>query len=282
MTDTLFLALTAGMVAAFNPCGFALLPAYLALLVNRGSEGSPVGRALAAAAAMTLGFVAVFGAFGLVVVPLAISLGNYLSWATIVVGVGLVALGLWLLAGHELVLRLPLVGGAAPTGGGFSMVLYGVAYAVASLSCTVGPFLAVTTSTFRLHSVPAGVAVFVGYGVGMGLVVGVLAVAVALAQDGFVGRIRGVVPYVNRISGALLVLAGGYVTYYGVYELRLTGGRITEDPIISAATSAQGAVARFVADLGPWLAAAVLVVLVATAWRVHRARGGRNPDRLPG
>ncbi|WP_347598735.1 hypothetical protein [Acrocarpospora sp. B8E8] len=29
----LTLALTAGLVAAFNPCGFALLPAYLTMLI---------------------------------------------------------------------------------------------------------------------------------------------------------------------------------------------------------------------------------------------------------
>ncbi|HMG31585.1 MAG TPA: cytochrome c biogenesis protein CcdA, partial [Jiangellaceae bacterium] len=177
MTDSLILALTAGMVAALNPCGFALLPAYLTLLVRRTAGGNPVGRALGATAAMTAGFVAVFGAFGLVVVPLALSLGTVLSWATVVVGAALVLLGVWLLSGRELLVRLPRLGGGAPTGGPASMVAYGVAYAVASLSCTIAPFLAVTTSTFRLQSTPAGIAVFVAYALGMGLVVGVLAVS---------------------------------------------------------------------------------------------------------
>lgn len=216
MSETLLLALTAGMVAAFNPCGFALLPPYLTLLISRESKANPVSRALFATAAMTAGFVAVFAAFGLVVVPLAISLGTYLSWATVIVGIGLVGLGIWLLTGRDLVLRLPRLTGAAPTGGTTSMVLYGIAYAIASLSCTVAPFLAVTTSTFRAENVGAGVAVFVAYAVGMGLVVGLLAVAVALAQDGLVRRLRGVMPYVNRISGGLLVLAGAYVAYYGL------------------------------------------------------------------
>jgi cytochrome c-type biogenesis protein len=64
------LALVAGMLAAVNPCVFALLPAYLALLVRgeaAASDHSPVaavGRALAAAAAMTAGSAAVFGGFG--------------------------------------------------------------------------------------------------------------------------------------------------------------------------------------------------------------------------
>lgn len=278
MTDTLLLALTAGMVAAFNPCGFALLPAYLALLIGRTEDGNPVGRALAATAAMTAGFVAVFGGFGLIVVPLAISLGGYLSWATVVVGLGLVGLGLWLATGHELVLRLPRITGTAPTGGLVSMVLYGIAYAIASLSCTVAPFLAVTTSTFRLQSIGAGIAVFVAYALGMGLVVGVLAVAVALARDGLVARLRGVLPYVNRVSGILLVIAGAYVAYYGAYELRLASGTITDDPIVSAATTAQGAIANVIGELGPWLLAVVLVALAGVGLVVHRVRRQRSAD----
>ena len=157
-------------------------------------------------------------------VPLALSVGTYLSWATIVVGAALVLLGLWLLSGREIVVRVPRLSGVAPTEGRASMVVYGVAYAVASLSCTIAPFLAVTTSTFRLHSPLAGIAVFLAYAIGMGMVVGVLAVSVALAQDGLVQRLRGVMPYVNRISGVLLVVAGAYVVYYGVYELRLAQG----------------------------------------------------------
>ncbi len=87
MNDRLLLALSAGTLAALSPCGFALLPAYLTLLITRGDDGRPVPRALLATGAMTAGFVVVFGAFGLMVVPLALSLGTALSWATVVIGI---------------------------------------------------------------------------------------------------------------------------------------------------------------------------------------------------
>ena len=106
-----------------------------------------------------------------------------LPWATIVIGIFLVGLGIYLLTGRELLLNTPKLAGAAPSTTIRSMVLYGVAYAVASLSCTIGPFLAITTSTFRSESLLSGVSVFVLYGIGMGLVIAVLAVAVALAQQ---------------------------------------------------------------------------------------------------
>jgi cytochrome c-type biogenesis protein len=95
MTEAeLALALGAGMLAAVNPCGFALLPAYLSLLVlgdDSLSRWVAVRRALALTAAMTAGFVAVFGILGLVISPIASAVQRYLPWATVVVACALVA-----------------------------------------------------------------------------------------------------------------------------------------------------------------------------------------------
>ena len=275
------LALTAGMVAALNPCGFALLPAYLTLVVAQGgtspSRSAAVGRALTMSGSMTAGFVAVFGAFGLVAVPLALSLERYLPWATIVIGVALVGLGIFLLTGRELLLNTPKLAGAAPSTTIRSMVLYGVAYAVASLSCTIGPFLAITTSTFRSESLLSGVSVFVLYGIGMGLVIAVLAVAVALAQKGLVSKFRQATPYISRFSGVLLLLAGAYVAYYGYYEIQVFSGGDADDPIVGAFTSVQSSVANWVAGINPAALAVVLGLMVAaglggTWWRRRRQR----------
>ena len=96
MTDSsLLLALTAGLLAAVNPCGFAILPAYLSLFVLDDTSGRAraVRRALTATAAMTVGFVAVFGIFGLVVAPLAAGVQRYLPWVTLIAGLLLAGRG---------------------------------------------------------------------------------------------------------------------------------------------------------------------------------------------
>ena len=172
----------------------------------------------------------------------------------------------------------------APTARLGSMFTYGISYAIASLSCTVGPFLAVTAAGLRGGSVLRGVSVYVAYAGGFALVVGVLAVATALASSAAVDRMRRIVPYVNRISGALLVVVGVYVGYYGLYEIRLfTGNGNPVDPVVTAAGRVQGAIAGWVHQHGawPWLVAlAVLAVAALGAWwRARVAARYRRADR---
>jgi cytochrome c biogenesis protein CcdA len=161
------LAFTAGLVAALNPCGFAMLPAYLVLVVRGERADSPetrtdtstglaaAGRALAATAGMGLGFLTVFGLFGALTISAGAIVQRYLPYLTVVIGIVLVALGIWLLMGRELTLLTPRHPGGrwAPTARLGSMYGYGVSYAIASLSCTIGPFLAVTAAGLRRGSV---------------------------------------------------------------------------------------------------------------------------------
>ncbi|MEP7738973.1 cytochrome c biogenesis protein CcdA [Nocardioides sp. 31GB23] len=142
----LAVALGAGMRAAVDPCGFALLPAYVSLLV--AGDDSPdrsraVLRALGLTGAMTLGFSGVFLVFGLAVAPVVSQVQRHLPWVTVVLGVALALVGAWLVAGRRLGLpALPRLGRrprrARPLQRSFwSMTGFGAGYAVASLSCTV-------------------------------------------------------------------------------------------------------------------------------------------------
>jgi cytochrome c biogenesis protein CcdA len=281
------LAFGAGLVAALNPCGFAMLPAYLALVVQGENVGrrAAVGRAVTATAAMALGFLTVFGGFGILTVSAASTVQRYLPYVTVVIGITLVALGIWLLAGREITVRIGLARGArwAPTARLGSMFSYGISYAIASLSCTVGPFLAVTAAALRGGSVLGATAVYVAYAGGFTLVVGVLAVAAALASSAVVDRMRRIMPYVNRISGALLLVVGIYVGYYGLYEIRLfTGNGNPQDPVIAAAGRVQGAIAGWVHQHGawPWLVVLAVLTLAAlgAAWRASATAKYRRAD----
>lgn len=276
-TATLSFALGAGLVAALNPCGFAFLPGYLGLVIADSRDTSrPVALARAGAATVTMsaGFLTVFGIFGLAVSPLIASVQKYLPFATVVIGVLLLATGGWLLAGRDISVLLPKAGGT-PTARLGSMYGYGVGYAVASLSCTIAPFLAVISTTFQQGSTLAGVLAFVAYAAGMSITVGVAALAVALAGSSATSALRRVLPYVGRIAGVIVLLTGLYVTYYGYYEIRLYfSGADADDPVIHAAGAVQSWLADRVDALGVWplLGAAVVLVSVSIV-SIRRTRG---------
>lgn len=281
------LALVAGAVAAFNPCGFALLPAYLTLLVAQPPEGgdtSQVGairRAALFTAGMTAGFVLVFGAFGLLLTTVTGTIERWLPVVTIVVGVGLIGLGIWLLAGRTLGIGVLSRYGRAPKRSWWSQVGYGATFALASLSCTIAPFLAVTAGAVQSGGVLGVTLTYVVYAIGMGAVVGLLAIAAATASTGIVSRMRRAAPVISRLSGALLLLAGAYVAWYGWYELRVFAGAATGDPVVDAAVQVQSALTRFVASTGvvSLIVVAVMVtIVVAVAFIVRRRRALRAVD----
>ncbi len=278
--DLLGLALGAGLIAAVNPCGFAMLPGYLSLVVQADAgSGRAVWRALTATLAMTLGVVAVFAAFGALTASVASTVQQYVPFATVVIGAVLVLLGGWLLAGRSLALPVRAGSRWAPTARIGSMLGYGLGFALASLSCTVGPFLAVTASAARASSWQDTLLVYLAYAAGFALIVGALAVSTAFASSALLDRIRRILPYVNRISGALLILVGLYVGYYGVYEIRLFhAGGDPADPVVGAAGRLQGAIAGWVYEHGgwPWLILLLAVLVTAAAAIGLSRRAGQS------
>jgi cytochrome c biogenesis protein CcdA len=283
----LALALVAGAVAAVNPCGFALLPAYLAMLVSDAPADSVQGtrgqvlRAARFSLAMTAGFVAVFGVFGAVIARLSLSVERYLPVVTLAIGVVLVVLGVWVLrGGHVPGIRLAGRVGLAPRSTLGSQVLYGVAFAAASLSCTIAPFLAVTGAASRTADTGGVLLTFVVYALGMGSVVTALAMAVALAQGSLVHRLRSASPVIERVSGLLLVLAGAYIAWYAWFEIRVLSGRSTGDPVVDAAGRLQTELSRAVAGLGvvglTVLAVAAVAVVTGLALTGRRKATARR------
>ena len=218
--------LTLGMVATVNPCGFAMLPAYLSYFL--GLEGSDadvpragVAQAVRVACAVAAGFLTVFAVAGTAVKLTSLPVYETVPWISIVIGLALLALGIAMLSGFELVVRLPRLDRGGRERTVRSMFVFGVSYAVASIGCTLPLFLGPVAGTVSNDSIVDGVLVFAVYGLGMTTVLLALTVAIALARTSIVRSLRRVQPYVGRIAGGLVALAGAYVAYYGWLEVRL-------------------------------------------------------------
>jgi len=251
----LALALASGMVAAVNPCGFAMLPAYVTFFLGHEgdrvpSRGESVARAIPVALAVSLGFVVVFGVVGIALRPISSTVQEYAPWATIVIGVGLAALGVAMVAGKELKVRVPVLDRGGRSGGLGSMFLYGVSYAIASLTCTIGIFIANIVNAFSRTDFVSGVAVLVTYAAGMGLVITALTVAIALARDSVVRVLRSGMRHANRAAAVLMVVMGLYVAWYGIFSLRVRSDPGTGAGPVDRVEQWSADATRFVSDVG--------------------------------
>ena len=283
MGAPLALAFAAGLLAAFNPCGFALLPAYLAYFVGVAGEKqtSPLratGRAIVVSATLTVGFAAVFGVVGLVVTLASVHVSRIAPWFTVVIAAGLVTLGIAMIRGYEPKLSLPRLSKGGNRDSGLpGIFLFGVSYATVSLSCTLPPFLAAVTTTFQETSLTGGIATFLLYAAGMGSVLAVLSVAVAVAQRQVITGMRRLLPHVHRASGGLLIVAGLYAGWYGTYELILNSGRDIPPGPVGIVTDLSGRISRTVGDTGAVTIGIVSGLLLATTLTVTALVSRRRP-----
>ena len=270
-------AFTAGLVAAVNPCGFPMLPAYLSYFIGMDDPGAEAGsrvlRALVAGAAVSTGFLAVFAALGVPINAGVTWIYRTMPWLTLFVGAVLLAMGVAMLAGRRLIVALPRLDRGGDRRSFASMVAFGVSYAVASLSCTLPIFLTVVAGTAERANPASGLLAFLAYGMGMSVVLMAVSLGLALARESMVRRLRRALRYADRAAGALLVAVGVYLLVYGVYAM---------DPL-RAAVSPVGVVGEWSAASSSWLLrggpflgaalAATSALAAAVVWWRRRFRG---------
>jgi cytochrome c-type biogenesis protein len=274
-------AFTAGLVATLNPCGFAMLPAYLSYFMGLdepgGSSNSTASsglRALQVGGIVSLGFLTVFGLAGVLITLGVQALVEAMPWIAMAVGVGVVGLGVAMLSGRELRVRLPKAS-RAPTGrrtGG--VFAFGVSYAIASLSCTLPVFLVVVAGTIPQLGFVAGVLTFLIYGLGMSVLLVVVTVSLAFGKQALVTRLRRGSAHVNRIAGGILVLAGGYIIFFWTATLSSDVG--SQPAAIQWVEQLSSRATNLVADAPRLIggsAIAVITLVGAGSWFAARRAG---------
>lgn len=262
---------SAGLVAAFNPCGFAMLPTYLAFFVGQeDTSGEPslmrsVTRGLTVGLTLAAGFFVVFGGLGIITSHFLSrgAVAEKLPWVTLILGILMIPLGLAMLRGFELTISTPRLNKGGGTRQLGSIFMFGVSYAVVSFGCTAPLFLGTVASSFTNNGFVDGLATFMAYAAGMAAVVVFLTMAVALAQGAIAGSMRKMLPYVNKVSGALLVLGGVYIALYGWWEIRVfRGGNTDSNWVQDKVTDFQGWITTTIANIGAGRVGLILFAII--------------------
>ncbi len=208
-----------GLVAAVNPCAFVLLPTYLMYFLGLeghrpGSQRATVRRALVVSAAVSVGFMSVFVVVGVVTEYFTSWIEENAKYATLGIGVAFVILGVAMLCGYKLPFATPRFDTGRRDRTVVSMFVYGVAYAVASIGCTIGLFITTLFSGVENDGLASGVLNVAAYGAGMALIVTALTITLAVANTSLLNVLRTGSRYVDRIAAVMVSLSGLYLLYY--------------------------------------------------------------------
>ena len=261
-----------GVLAAVNPCGFVLLPTYLIFFLGVREEteliaSERIRRALVVSSGISIGFLAIFFVIGVISRLFTQWIELNAKYAALAIGVVLVIGGARMLSGWTPKFATPQLGGAQ-TKTFRATVVYGVAYAVASIGCTIGFLTTAVFGSIALHGFISGVLSILLYGLGMAMLVTALTVSLAFAKTGIVTIIKNRLHIIQRLGAIFVTLTGIYLVVYWY-------GAISEERSTSFVTRIerwQTSVASFLQQQGAFRLAIVLTLIVTVAMVVSRRK----------
>jgi cytochrome c biogenesis protein CcdA len=254
-----------GVLAAVNPCGFVLLPTYLVFFLGTREEtelatSERMRRALVVSSGISIGFLAIFFVIGVISRLFTQWIELNAKYASLAIGIVLVIGGARMLSGWTPKFAMPQIGGVQ-TKTFRATVIYGVAYAVASIGCTIGFLTTAVFGSIALHGFISGVFSILLYGLGMAMLVTALTVSLAFAKTGIVTVIKNRLYIIQRLGAILVTLTGIYLVFYWY-------AAISEEKSTSFVTRIerwQTSVASFLQQQGAYRLAIVLTLIVAVA-----------------
>ena len=259
-----------GVLAAVNPCGFVLLPTYLLFFLGTReatelSANERVRRALVVSAGVSVGFLGVFLVIGIISRLFTQWIELNAKYASLVIGIMLLFAGLRMIGGWIPRFVMPqIVGNQNKTFR--AMALYGVAYAVASIGCTIGFLTTAVFGSIVLNGFVSGVVSILLYGLGMALLVTALTVSLAFAKTGLITIIRGRLHLIERLAAIFVTFTGIYLIWYWYAAIseRSTSG------FVSRIERWQTRVASLLQDQGAGRLAILLIGVVALGILISR------------
>lgn len=284
MRPSIAIAFTAGLLSPVSPCGFAMLPAYISYFLASDTESdrargsaARIARALLVGGVVIAGFGAVYGIAGLAFASGLRAIVTVVPWLALGIGATLAIVGGLTLAGRWSGFQLPNPLRPREGRGLASVFIFGVAYATATLSCTLAAFLAVIGAS--LAGQVSVVVLYAVYVLGAGSVVLALSVSAELAQGGVERFLRRALPYTQRIAGAMLLVAGLFIVLYWSVVLFRLGGAI-RGPIDAVEELQRLASSLLLSNVAATVAFAILVTAFGF-WIWFSTRSSRGKTKPP-
>lgn len=142
---------------------------------------------------------------------------------------------------------------------------YGASFAVASLSCTIGLFLAIVGQALAATGPVGAIAPFIIYAAGMGASILAVSILAAVAGSSAASALRRHTPTLMRVGGGLMILAGLYVFVFGLAEVLPRWGIDALNPVLHTTGRWQGAVSQWIDSWGTTALVVVVIAIIVAA-----------------
>ena len=282
--------LAAGLIAAFNPCGFAMLPAYLSYFLGLESSNSDerevgIFNGLKVSLTLSLGFVFVFAVIGILTNTIIseASIEKQAGYITLGIGMLLVLVGLAMVAGYHPVLKVPRIQIGTSNRQLPSIFLFGISYAFVSIGCSAPIFFLTVGGSFSRDGIVNGSAVFISYALGMSIVITVLTIGISIARSSISEKYKSIMKYLNPISGIFLSISGFFLSAYGWWEIQVSRGNYGTNPLVDLSLRGSGRLSNWVNDVGGgrFAMACLMIVVGILVWATGTNRESRRERTIP-
>ncbi|KKC05007.1 cytochrome c biogenesis CcdA family protein [Mycobacterium nebraskense] len=267
----LALAFTAGMLAPVNPCGFALLPAWItSTIATGGTDAVLVRLARALRTGTVLTITGTLTLAGMAISAGARPLVTAAPWLGITILLTLAMLGVFMLTGRTIGLRMPARMRHRPNSPAAGDVLAaGIGYALASLSCTFGVLLAVIAQAQATSGWGGLLAVFTAYTAGAATILMLVSIGTAMAGTALTRHLGILARHGTRVTALVLIATGAYLAWYWLPAA--TGHTASGTNLLTAwSATATGWLQDHALPVSVIAAFAVMATAVAVYWTTHR------------
>lgn len=216
--DFLGFSFLQGVLAFLAPCAVAMLPGYILAFISRNTNGGSqlsgrLGRGLKLASLSILGILIIYSIAGAMIVLAGQFLKDYMKWITIAMGATLIVLGILMTLGKSISLSFNIQN-SNPKTEAIEAFVFGIGYAVGALGCLFPLFLIVATQAMAAETVWEGSSYILAYFAGIsGMMILTILLAI-FAKDFLLKNLRKILPYMEKVTAILLIIAGVYVIYY--------------------------------------------------------------------
>ncbi|HIQ30128.1 MAG TPA: cytochrome c biogenesis protein CcdA [Candidatus Caldiarchaeum subterraneum] len=213
---------TAGVLALISPCGYALLPGYVAYLLG---EKTDVRNAALLGFMAVLGLLTVYTVVGILTGLAGSIIVRYIPWFPYIAAAVVITLGVLML----LNINIPFIGLSANPATRFGLsgkvgfYIFGIGYGLGAQACTLPIFLTIVIFAVTLANPLSSMLIFLAYTTGVAAPLITTTILVSLAKTTTINKFKALAPKLHKISGIFLIIVGIYLILLGMGVLYIYG-----------------------------------------------------------